>query len=107
MTKKRNYRSGISAVIHETVEGMFKAGVLDKKTMREFDASCLTPIHDFSAREIRALRKREDVSQSVFAHYLGVTANSISQWERGEKRPAGPALKLLSLVETKGLNAIA
>jgi len=64
-------------------------------------------VHDFTPEEIRALRQREEVSQTVFAHYLNVSKDSVSQWERGEKHPAGPAMKLLSLVDKKGLPAIA
>ena len=107
MTKKTTYKSDAMAAIHETAVGMFESGLIDKKTMREFDEGCLTPIHKFTPDEIRTLREREEVSQSVFALYLGVTKDSISQWERGQKNPAGPALKLLSLVETKGLSSIA
>ncbi|MBX3289211.1 MAG: DNA-binding transcriptional regulator [Acidobacteria bacterium] len=107
MTKNRTYKSEAMAAIHETAVGMFKAGVIDKQTLREFDEGCLTPIHEFSAEEIRALREREEVSQTVFARYIGVTKDSISQWERGKKRPAGASLKLLSLIERKGLAAIA
>ena len=77
------------------------------QTMRRFDSSCLTPVHAFTAKQIKALREREDVSQSVFTSYLNVTKDSVSKWERGEKKPAGPSLKLLSLVERKGLQAIA
>jgi putative transcriptional regulator len=47
------------------------------------------------------------VSQSVFANYLNVTASLVSKWERGEKRPSGAALKLLTLVEKKGLAEVA
>ena len=107
MTKAKTYKSDIFAAIHETAAGMFDAGVIDKKTMRSFDESCLTPIHDFTGEEIRALREREEVSQTVFAHYLNVTKDYISKWERGEKKPAGPSLKLLSLIERKGRDAIA
>ncbi|HQU90938.1 MAG TPA: DNA-binding transcriptional regulator [Pyrinomonadaceae bacterium] len=107
MAKNKTYKSVAMAAIHETAAGMFKAGVIDKQTMREFDEGCLTPVHEFSAAEIRALREREEVSQTVFARYIGVTKDSISQWERGEKRPAGPSLKLLSLIERKGLASIA
>jgi putative transcriptional regulator len=46
------------------------------------------------------------VSQGVFAHYLNVKPKLVSEWERGEKRPSGPSLKLLSIVKTKGLDAI-
>ena len=107
MAKTKIYKSEAMAAIHETAAGMFKAGVIDKQTMREFDEGCLTPVHEFSAAQIRALREREEVSQTVFARYIGVTKDSISQWERGEKRPAGPSLKLLSLIERKGLASIA
>ena len=107
MTKAKSYKSEIKAAIHETASGLFEVGMIDKQTMRRFDESCLTPIHEFSAKKIKALREREEVSQTVFAHYLNVTKESISQWERGQKKPAGPSLKLLSLVEKKGLAAIA
>lgn len=107
MRKARTYKSEAFAAIHETASDMFKAGVIDKETMRRFDESCLTPVHEFSATEIRAIREREGVSQTVFAHYLNVTKECVSQWERGQKKPAGPSLKLLSLVERRGLSAIA
>jgi putative transcriptional regulator len=93
--------------IHETAEGMHAAGVLDKKTMREFDALCLTPVRPLKAKEIRAIRLREQASQAVFARYLNVTTGLISQWERGEKKPQGASLKLLTLVAKNGLQAVA
>ena len=104
---KKQYRSKIMASIHETAEGLYDAGLLDKKTMREFDDNCLTPIRELTPEEIRDIREHENVSQVVFANYLNVTKGVISQWERGEKRPSGTSLKLLSLVEKKGLDAIA
>jgi len=107
MAKIKTYESEAMAAIHETAAGMFNAGVIDKQTMREFDEGCLTPVHEFTPTEIRALREREEVSQTIFARYIGVTKDSVSQWERGEKRPAGPSLKLLSLIERKGLASIA
>lgn len=107
MTKAKSYKSDIKAAIHQTASDLHDVGLIDKRTMRRFDASCLTPIHKFTADEIRALREREEVSQTVFAHYLNVSKDAVSQWERGDKHPAGPSLKLLSLVEKKGLAAIA
>src|SRR5271156_1205931 len=99
--------SGILASVHKPVAGLHKAGLVDKATMREFDALCLTPVEPLSPTEIRALREREQVSQPVFAHYLNVRKDAVSKWERGEKRPDGPSLKLLNLVKAKGLRAIA
>ena len=70
--KTNKHRSRLSAAIHETAAGLHRIGLIDKATMREFDASCLTAIEPLSAREISAIRKRAGVSQSVFAHYLNV-----------------------------------
>ena len=53
------------------------------------------------------LRLRERASQAVFARYLNVTTGLVSQWERGEKRPRGASLKLLTLVAKNGLGAVA
>ena len=107
MKKARTYKSDALAAIHQTVSDMYEAGAVSKQTMRGFDESCLTPVHEFTPEEIKALRNREEVSQVVFAYYLNVTKESVSQWERGRKKPAGPSLKLLSIVKRKGLGAIA
>lgn len=107
MTKNRKADRGILASVHKTAASLHRAGLVDKATMREFDAICLTPVEPLSPDEIRALREREQVSQPVFAHYLNVRKDAVSKWERGEKRPDGPSLKLLNLVKAKGLQAIA
>lgn len=103
---KKRYRSKIAAAMHETMADMHEIGLVDKKTMREFDARCLTRVSELSAREIAALRKKSGVSQGVFAQYLNVKPKLVSEWERGEKKPSGPSLKLLSLVKAKGLETI-
>lgn len=105
MTKK--YRSDAFAAIHETMEALHEAGAVTKQTMREFDAACLTPVEELSPEDIRQLREREHLSQPVFARYLNVSKNLISDWERGVKKPGGPALRLLTVIQKKGLLAIA
>lgn len=106
-TTKKKHRSDALAAIHETAADLHRAGVMDKRTMRKFDMLCLTPVRPLAPAEIRRLRERERVSQAVFASHLNVTTGLVSQWERGEKRPQGASLKLLSLVLEKGLNSIA
>lgn len=103
----RAYRSEIAASVHEMVEGFHDAGLVDKQTMREFDASCLSLVEPFLPEEIKAIRERERVSQPVFARYLNVSKNLVSDWERGAKRPGGPALRLLTVVRKNGLRALA
>ncbi len=103
----KQYKSGALAAAHEAALGLAEAGVMSKKTMRAFDEMCLTPVAAMSPEDIRALRLRENASQAVFARYLNVTAGLVSQWERGEKRPRGASLKLLTLVAKNGLGAVA
>lgn len=105
MTKK--YRSEGFAAIHETMEALHDVGAIDKQTMREFDEACLTPIQALTSDEIKLIRLREHISQPVFARYLNVSRNLVSDWERGIKRPGGPALRLLTVIQKKGLQAIA
>lgn len=105
MAKK--YRSEAFAAIHETMEGLHEVGAIDKQTMREFDEACLTPVQVLAPEEIRQIRQREQISQPVFARYLNVSKNLVSDWERGVKRPGGPALRLLTVIQKKGLEAIA
>lgn len=103
----KKYRSDALAAIHETMEALYEVGAVDKQTLREFDAACLTPIQVLTPEEIKALRLREHLSQPVFARYLNVSRNLVSDWERGVKKPGGPALRLLTIVQKKGVLAIA
>ena len=105
MTKQ--YKSEVLAAAHEAALGLAEAGLMSKRTMRRFDEMCLTPVRDMTPEDIRALRLREQASQAVFARHLNVTKGLVSQWERGEKRPRGASLKLLTLVEKNGLGAVA
>jgi putative transcriptional regulator len=75
--------------------------------MREFDETYLTPIEVMLPEQIKALRIREHISQPVFARYLNVSKNLVSDWERGVKKPGGPALRLLTVIQHKGLMSIA
>jgi putative transcriptional regulator len=106
MAKKSKFRSPIAEAMHETVRGMHRVGLVDKKTMREFDVRCLTSLEDLTAEDIVALREQAGVSQAVFARALNVTTDYVSKMERGSKRPSGATLKLLSLIRRKGFEAI-
>ncbi len=100
------YQDKMAAAVHETAEGLYKAGLMDKKTMRKMDDLCLTPVEPIPPQEIREIRQRECISQAVFARFLNVTTDVVSKWEQGVRRPGGAALKLLTLVKEKGIEAI-
>ena len=101
------YKSNAMASIHETAESLHSIGAIDKQTMRDFDKACLTSVMPLTPLQIKMIREREHVSQQVFAYYLNTTSSLVSKWERGEKIPSGPSLKLLSVVEKNGLSTIA
>lgn len=104
--KQSNYRSERVEVLHKTAARLARVGALDKTTMREFDAFCLTSVEALTGGEIQAMREQAGVSQAVFARHLNVSTKLVSDWERDVKRPSGPSLKLLSLIKAKGLQAI-
>jgi len=92
--------------MHETARGLVRVGALDKQTLREFDALTLPPVRELSAKQIRAIRVRTRVSQAVFAAMLNTSVSTVQKWEIGEKRPSGPSLKLLNIIERKGIQAL-
>jgi len=96
----------ILEVVHDTAKGLRRAGTLDARTMREFDALCLPPVKSLSAGQIKRLRERNKASQAVFAAYLNTSPSTVQKWEQGQKKPNGPSLKLLNLVDQKGLEAL-
>ena len=99
-------KSRILAEMHETARGLHRAGALGKRTLREFDALCLPPVRTLSARQIRAIRARARMSQAVFAAVLNTGVSTVQKWEIGEKRPSGPSLKLLDIIDRKGVEAL-
>jgi len=107
VAKKEKYRNRRLETLHKTAEALRNVDALDKATMRDIEAFCLTKVEALSGKDIQALRQREGISQAVLARHLNVGTKLVSDWERGAKRPSGPSLKLLALVRTKGLDTIA
>ena len=97
----------ILEVVHESASGLHEAGVMNDITMREFDALCLPKIKQLTANQIKRLRIKNKASQAVFAAYLNTSKSTVQKWEQGQKHPNGPSLKLLNLVDRKGLEVLA
>jgi putative transcriptional regulator len=106
MAKGRAYRSDALRSAHLAAKDLHAIGAADKATMRGFDKACLTEVEEFDPAAIRRIRDSAQMSQTIFALALNVTPSLVSQWERGEKKPSGPSLKLLNLAEKKGVEAI-
>jgi putative transcriptional regulator len=106
MSKKTQYKSDAFAAIHETMNALHSIKAIDKKTMADFDKSCIEPMKEIKPQLIKKIRERELISQAVFAIYLNVSKGLISDWERGIKKPGGPALRLLNVVDKHGVEAL-
>lgn len=92
--------------IHKSAARLHEGGFLDTVTMREFDALCLPPLGDFSPEKIRSIRDANRVSQAVFAEFINVKKITVAAWEQGTKKPSGAAIRLLDIVERKGLDGL-
>jgi putative transcriptional regulator len=105
-TTKKKYRSSPLRSLHLAARDVHAIDAIDKATMRQFDVACLTPVGQLRPQAIKRIREQARMSQAIFALALNVTTSLVSQWERGEKKPSGPSLKLLALADRKGIQAI-
>ena len=103
----RKTKSAILEAVRETAKGLHKAGVIDQVTLREFDRLCLPPVEPLEPEQIKKIREASRVSQAVFAALLNTSLSTVQKWEIGQKKPTGTALKLLHLVQKRGLELIA
>jgi putative transcriptional regulator len=91
---------------HEDMKSLHEAGLLNTEDMRSFDAMCLPEVKSFSPAQIKKLRTANNASQAVFALVLNTSVSTVRQWEQGAKKPSGLAMKMLNLVQGKGLEVL-
>lgn len=103
MAKKK---SAILEAVHQTAKGLYRAGVMDQLTLREFDRLCLPPVEPLQPEQIKQIRESANVSQAVFAALLNTSVSTVQKWEVGQKRPSGTSLKLLHIVQKKGVDIV-
>ncbi len=103
---KRESKSRILNEVHETALDMLNAGLISKRRMQEYDALCNLDVPAISPKEIKQLREQAHVSQAVFAAVLNTSVSTVQKWEIGDKKPSGTSLKLLSLIQRKGIEVV-
>ena len=90
----------------EDMKSLHEAGLLSTEDMRGFDAMCLPKVKELTPGQIRKLRTANNASQAVFALVLNTSVSSVRQWEQGTKKPGGLAMKMLNLVQGKGIKIL-
>lgn len=103
---KKTKTNRLLSEAHEMASDLNSVGAMDVLTMREFDALCLPKLKPLSPSKIKKIRRQAKVSQAIFARIINVSLAAIKQWERGERKPSGAALKLLNLAESKGIDVL-
>lgn len=106
MATKPKAKSRLLEAVHETAADLHQLGFIDKRKMQKYEALCLEPVPEYSASKIKALRARFNLSQTVLAAAINTSASTVRKWEVGDKKPSGPSLKLLNLIDRKGLEAV-
>lgn len=86
--------------------GMVSNAELEQVTMRMLGRDALPKVSPLSPADIAQVRQRAGVSQAVMAGFLNVTPHTVSQWECGQRRPTGAALKLLHVVKAHGIETL-
>jgi len=106
MNTKAKSTSRLLDTVYETAQDLDRLGFIDKRKMQKIEALCMEPIPPYDSDRIRALREQHKLSQTVLASVLNTSASTVRKWEIGEKHPSGPSLKLLNLLDRKGLDAL-
>ena len=104
--KRTTHKSKIFEAVHETARELHTLGFIDKRALQTYDALCIEPVPDYTATQIRKLRDRYRISQAVLAAMLNTSLSTVQKWEIGEKHPGGPSLKLLSILDRRGIEAL-
>jgi len=68
---------------------------------RKIHAGKMNPgrVAEFHPIIVTKIRRKLHVSQAKFAHLIGVSIDTLQNWEQGRRRPEGPALALLKVAE--------
>ena len=66
----------------------------------------IDPVVEYNKEQIREIRMGAQMTQSVFANYLGVSVKTVEAWERGRTHPTGPAYRLMSFLAQKQIESL-
>ena len=106
MARAKKTDERLNDVILEMAQGLYDIDAIDTITMREYESLNIPKVHDLEPQQIKKIRLKEKVSQAVFAKFLNAAVHTVRDWEQGKKHPSGVSLRLLNLIEEKGLSIL-
>lgn len=99
-------KNSIKNMVLETMEGLYKTGTIEELTLKEVRALALPKVKPYAPEAIIRIRRKLKLSQAALAHFINTSVSTVQKWEQGAKKPSGPALKLLHIIEEKGLAVV-
>lgn len=99
-------KNSIQDMVLETIEGLYKTGTVNGITLKEVRALALPEVKPYSPRAITRIRRKLKLSQAALARFINASVYTVQKWEQGTKKPSGPALKLLHIIDEKGLAGV-
>ncbi len=66
----------------------------------------IAPVTKYTNQQIKNIRNKAGMTQSVFANYMGVSKKTVEAWELGRTHPTGPACRLLSILDNGELTEL-
>ena len=93
-------RDSIKKAVGETVQDLINSGFKTSFTEKELNSLGVTiPEVQLTTHQIKQIREKLNLSQTVFARLLNVSPSSIRQWEQGKRKPTGATRVLLDLLK--------
>ena len=89
----------MSTLFDDLKKGLEEAISYEKGTGKaEEKTFTILPVKEYDGKEIRDIRMKAGMTQSVFASYMGVSIKTVEAWEGGRSHPTGPVFRLLDIL---------
>ena len=89
----------MSALFDDLKQGLQEAIAYEKgQGTARVKTYMIAPVREYSNTEIREIRLKAGMTQSVFASYMGVSKKTVEAWEGGRTHPTGPVFRLLEIL---------
>ena len=89
----------MSKLFDDLCQGLTEAIEFEKGTGKaKVTSYIIAPVREYNNKEIREIRNRAGMTQSVFASYMGVSKKTVEAWENGRTHPTGPAYRLMNIL---------
>lgn len=90
----------MNTLFEDLRDGLQEAIAYEKGTGKaRVSTITIDPIKKYTNVEIRSIRNKSGMTQTVFANYMGVSKKTVEAWERGRTHPTGPAYRLINILE--------